>query len=151
MPSPKPLNPQPAVAVSALDVAPTICETAGDSRSGDDGQYGSARSAGGVFHYRDSIDIWFWGSADCCPGARPYYSIPVEVAAPLTVLLSITIASVVIVQDWRKIHIRSTAWLLAPTFLGIPLGIALLTSVDQHVVKSVLAIVLFWRSRDTLF
>jgi hypothetical protein len=67
-------------------------------------------------------------------------SIPIEIAAPVVVLLSITIAAVVVVQDWRKIHVRSTGWLLAPTFLGIPLGIALLTSVHQHVVKGTLAI-----------
>jgi uncharacterized membrane protein YfcA len=69
--------------------------------------------------------------------------IPIEVAAPLAVLLSITIAAVVVVQDWRNIHVRSTGWLLAPTFLGIPLGIALLTSVHQNFVKGVLALVIW--------
>jgi uncharacterized protein len=49
--------------------------------------------------------------------------LPVEISAPLAVLLSITIAAVVVVQDWRKIHLRSTGWLLTPTFPGIPLGI----------------------------
>ena len=68
--------------------------------------------------------------------------IPIGTAAPLVVLLSITIAAVVVVQDWRKIHVRSTGLLLAPTFLGIPLGIALLTSVHQHIVKAVLALVI---------
>ena len=69
-------------------------------------------------------------------------SIPIEIAAPLAVLLSITIAAIIVVQDWRKIDVRSTGWLLAPTFLGIPLGIALLTSVHQHVVKAALGIVI---------
>jgi uncharacterized membrane protein YfcA len=68
--------------------------------------------------------------------------IPVGIAAPVAVLLSITIAAVVVVQDWRKIHLRSTGWLLLPTFLGIPLGIALLTSVHQHAIKIALAIVI---------
>lgn len=68
--------------------------------------------------------------------------IPIGVAAPLAVLLSITIAAVVVVQDWQKIHIRSTGWLLLPTFLGIPLGILLLASSHQHVVKAALAIVI---------
>jgi len=69
-------------------------------------------------------------------------SIPIEVAAPVVVLLSVTIAAVVIVQDWRKIHARSTGWLLAPTLVGIPLGIALLTSVHDEIVKGLLAIVI---------
>jgi uncharacterized membrane protein YfcA len=46
------------------------------------------------------------------------------------------------VQDWREIHVRSTGWLLAPTFAGIPLGIALLMSSHQRLVKAVLALVI---------
>ncbi len=69
-------------------------------------------------------------------------TIPIEIVAPVAVLLSITIAAIVIVQDWRKIHLSSTGWLLAPTFPGIPLGIMLLTSIHQHLVKGVLAIVI---------
>ena len=69
-------------------------------------------------------------------------TIPIEIAAPLAVLLSITIAAVVIAQDWRKIHVNSAGWLLASTFPGIPLGIALLTSTHQQLVKGVLAIVI---------
>lgn len=68
--------------------------------------------------------------------------IPIDIAAPVVVLLSITIAAVVVVQDWRKIHLYSTGWLLAPTFLGIPLGVVLLTRVQPRIVKAVLAIVI---------
>jgi uncharacterized protein len=70
------------------------------------------------------------------------FVIPVEIAAPVVVLLSTTIAAVVVVQDWRSIHLGSTAWLLAPTLVGIPLGIALLTGSHQRVVKGVLATVI---------
>jgi uncharacterized membrane protein YfcA len=69
-------------------------------------------------------------------------SLPVRIAAPLAVLLSITIAAVVVAQDWRKIHVRSAGWLLAPTFLGIPLGVWLLTSGHHRLVKAALAIVI---------
>ena len=68
--------------------------------------------------------------------------IPVGIAAPVAVLLSITIAAIVVAQDWRKIHLRSTGWLLLPTFVGIPLGVALLTSVHQHAIKIALAILI---------
>ncbi|HWD93210.1 MAG TPA: sulfite exporter TauE/SafE family protein [Verrucomicrobiae bacterium] len=68
--------------------------------------------------------------------------LPVQVAAPLAVLLSITIAAVVIVQDWRRIHAGSAGWLLAATLPGIPLGILLLTSVHQHLVKAVLGLLI---------
>jgi uncharacterized protein len=69
-------------------------------------------------------------------------TIPIGVAAPLAVLLSITIAAVVVVQDWRKIHVRSTGWLLAPTFVGIPLGVWLLTSSHPRMIKAALAVVI---------
>jgi hypothetical protein len=69
-------------------------------------------------------------------------TLPVTVASPLAVLLSITIAAIVVVQDWHKIHLRSAGWLLLPTFAGIPLGVALLTSSHQHLVKAVLALVI---------
>lgn len=68
--------------------------------------------------------------------------LPVRIAAPLAVLLSITIAAVVIVQDWRKVHAGSAGWLLASTLPGIPLGILLLTSVHQHAVKAALALII---------
>jgi uncharacterized membrane protein YfcA len=37
--------------------------------------------------------------------------IPLKVATPLAVLVSITIAAVVVAQDWRKIHASSAGWL----------------------------------------
>lgn len=68
--------------------------------------------------------------------------IPIGVAAPLAVLISITIAAVVVVQDWEKIDLHSTTWLVLPTLAGIPLGIALLTSAHQQLVKSLLALLI---------
>jgi uncharacterized protein len=64
------------------------------------------------------------------------------VAAPLVVLVSITIATIVVVQDWKHIHLRSTAWLVLPTLLGVPLGVLLLTSSHQRIVKAVLGVIL---------
>jgi len=66
--------------------------------------------------------------------------IPLKVAAPLAVLVSITIAAVVIAQDWRKIHLRSTGWLVGATLFGIPVGLFLLTSSHQQAVRIALAI-----------
>ena len=68
--------------------------------------------------------------------------LPVNVAAPLAVLVSITVAAVIIAQDWRKIHVRSTGWLLFPTLFGIPLGLLLLTSGNHRLVKAALALVI---------
>ena len=69
-------------------------------------------------------------------------SIPLEVAAPLAVLVSITVAAIVVVQDWKKIHLHTTAWLVVPTLFGIPLGLLLLTSRHQRFDKAALGIVI---------
>jgi len=66
--------------------------------------------------------------------------LPLKVAAPLAVLVSITIAAVVVAQDWRKIHVRSAGWLVAASLFGIPVGLLLLTSSHQRAVKIALAI-----------
>jgi hypothetical protein len=66
--------------------------------------------------------------------------LPITIVTPLATLLSITIASVVIMQDWKKIHLRSAGWLIVSTLFGIPLGLLLLTSGHAAVVKIVLAL-----------
>jgi uncharacterized protein len=65
--------------------------------------------------------------------------VPVQVAAPVAVLASITIALIAVLQDWRYIHVRSAVWLVLSTVAGIPLGLLLLKSVPEAVVKAVLA------------
>ena len=68
--------------------------------------------------------------------------LPLTIAAPLAVLISITIAAVVVVQDWHKIHLRSTGWLFGSTLAGIPVGLWLLTSSHQRIIRILLAIVI---------
>jgi uncharacterized protein len=68
--------------------------------------------------------------------------IPVQVAAPVAVLVSITVAAIAIAQDWRDVHVASAGWLVAATLAGIPLGLWLLTASDERVVKAVLAAVI---------
>src|SRR5262245_8151458 len=68
--------------------------------------------------------------------------IPVEVAVPLAVLLSVTVAGVIIAQDWRHVHARSAGRLVLATLFGIPLGLWLRTAVAEHTVKPILAVVI---------
>ena len=68
--------------------------------------------------------------------------IPLKVAAPVAVLVSITIAAVVVAQDWRKIHVRSAGWLVVSSLAGIPVGLLLLASNHQQTMKIVLAILI---------
>lgn len=81
---------------------------------------------------------------------------PLRVAAPLAVLLSIAIAAMVVAQDWRHVHLRSAAGLLLATVFGIPLGLLVLTNGHQELVKAGLGIlialfaVFSLAARDTL-
>jgi uncharacterized protein len=75
---------------------------------------------------------------------------PVEVAAPVAVLVSITVAFIVVVQDWRKIHVRSAAGLVVSTMFGIPVGLMVLRAVAEPVVKGILAAVIIGFSAQAL-
>jgi len=70
------------------------------------------------------------------------FYMPVDVAAPVAVLLSITIAAVIIAQDWRDIHFRSALLLIAATVVGTPFGLLLLVLVPPAVVKGLLATII---------
>jgi uncharacterized protein len=63
---------------------------------------------------------------------------PIETAAPLATLVSITVAALVLVQDWSEVHLRSAGRLVVSTLLGIPLGLLLLTKVAEPIAKAVL-------------
>ncbi len=67
---------------------------------------------------------------------------PVDQAAPIAVLVSITIAFVVLILDWRSVHFGSAGRLILSTLFGIPLGLLLLTAVSESIVKGILATVI---------
>jgi uncharacterized membrane protein YfcA len=70
------------------------------------------------------------------------FLIPIKTAAPVAVLLSITVAAVIIARDWKHIYFRSAARLIFSTFFGIPFGVLLLRYVHESVVKVLLAIMI---------
>lgn len=68
--------------------------------------------------------------------------VPVEVAVPLAAALSVGVAAVVVVQDAKLVEVRSAAWLVGASMIGIPLGLWLLQAADERVVKAALAAVI---------
>jgi uncharacterized membrane protein YfcA len=70
------------------------------------------------------------------------FVIPIEVAAPTAVLVSLIIAALILAQDWRQVHMRSAGWLVLSTLAGMPLGLWLLTSLDGTSVKLILSAVI---------
>ena len=69
------------------------------------------------------------------------FVMPIEEAAPTAVLVSITIALIVVIQDWRSVHVRSAGWLVLSTLLGIPFGLLLLRALAEPVVEVILGAV----------
>lgn len=76
--------------------------------------------------------------------------IPVKVAVPLAVLLSITVAGVVVVQDRDKIHVGSAWRLVLSSLFGIPLGLLLLEGVAEQATKATLAVIIIGFSTFSL-
>jgi uncharacterized protein len=68
--------------------------------------------------------------------------VPVEIAAPVAVLASVTVALIAVAQDWRKIHFRSAGWLVLASMGGIPVGLAMLRWAPEAAVKAALATVI---------
>src|SRR5215831_11238206 len=68
------------------------------------------------------------------------FVLPVEVAAPVAVLVSITVAAIIIARDWRHVQIRSAIWLVFSTLFGLPIGLVLLRTVPESIVKLVLGV-----------
>src|SRR5579859_7368755 len=68
--------------------------------------------------------------------------IPIDVAAPLAMLVSVVVAGAITIQDWRRIEFRSAGGLVLASLFGIPLGLVLLAKADDHVVKFVLGAII---------
>lgn len=61
--------------------------------------------------------------------------IPLEIAVPLGVMISILVAAIVVIQDHGQIHFQSAKWLILFALLGIPLGLLILLCANPFAVK----------------
>jgi len=77
--------------------------------------------------------------------------LPVEIAVPLSVMLSFIIALVVVVQDHSNIHFKSAKWLIFYAIPGIPIGIAVLVYGNEFLIKTALGILIIFYSLYALF
>ncbi|MGJ7033727.1 hypothetical protein GGU45_004245 [Niabella hirudinis] len=68
--------------------------------------------------------------------------LPATTAVPLSVMLSIIIALIIVIQDHRKIHFYSARWLIFYAIPGIPLGLLILVYGNEHLVKTVLGLLI---------
>lgn len=68
--------------------------------------------------------------------------IPINIAVPLSVLMSITIAAIVVLADWQSINFQSAKRLLISTLFGIPIGLLILKVGNERVIKTTLGIII---------
>ena len=78
------------------------------------------------------------------------FFIPIEIAVPLSVLLSIVIAAVVVVQDKKQVHFYSAKWLIIYAIIGIPIGLYLLLYGNEVLIKSILGAIIILYSTYSL-
>lgn len=64
--------------------------------------------------------------------------LPMTVAVPLAVMMSILVAAVILIQDHSKVHFGSAKWLILFAVLGIPFGLAMLIYGNEQIVKIIL-------------
>lgn len=76
--------------------------------------------------------------------------IPLHVAVPLSVLMSVLVALVVVIQDHQHIHLKSAKWLIIFALMGIPLGLAILAYGNAYWVKIFLGLLIAGNSIYTL-
>jgi hypothetical protein len=60
----------------------------------------------------------------------------------LAVLVSITVAAAVVIEDWRHVHFVSARSLVLSTLVGIPLGLLVLKTVPEWIVKGLLGLLI---------
>ena len=79
------------------------------------------------------------------------FFIPIEIAVPLSVLVSIVVAAVVVAQDKKQIHFYSAKWLIIYAIIGIPIGLYLLIFGNENIIKSILGSFIILYSAYSLF
>ncbi|HXS54846.1 MAG TPA: sulfite exporter TauE/SafE family protein [Hanamia sp.] len=77
--------------------------------------------------------------------------LPVEIAVPLSVMMSIVIALVVVIQDHHKIHFNSAKWLILYAIPGIPAGIVILIYGSEIFIKAGLGALIILYALYSLF
>lgn len=79
------------------------------------------------------------------------FILPVNIAVPLSVMLSVVIALIIVIQDHSKIHFSSAKWLIIYAIPGIPLGLLILIYGNETFVKTGLGILIMLYSLYSLF
>lgn len=75
----------------------------------------------------------------------------IKTTTPLVGLISPTISFTILGSAWRQVNIWAAWRLILSAFLGIPIGLWLLTSVPEYIVKIILGLILIFFGLYSLF
>lgn len=79
------------------------------------------------------------------------FFIPIEQAVPLSVLISILVALLVVIQDHKQVHFNSAKWLIIFAIAGIPIGVLILIYGNEQLVKTGLGLLIISYSLYALY
>ncbi|HZZ43567.1 MAG TPA: sulfite exporter TauE/SafE family protein [Tepidisphaeraceae bacterium] len=65
--------------------------------------------------------------------------VPLKISAPLAVMMSVLVSTVILLQDWEKVKVRSAGALILATLPGIPIGLWLLKAGGDRVGRVMVA------------
>ena len=68
--------------------------------------------------------------------------VPVIVATPLAVAVSVVVAAAALVRDWRHVDFHNAKWLVVSSLVGLPLGLLLLARASEQFVHLLLGAVI---------
>jgi uncharacterized membrane protein YfcA len=77
--------------------------------------------------------------------------IPLRSATPLMGIVGPTLATLLLIREWRHLQIRSALQLILATLAGIPFGLFFLKRVDERAVNLVLAVIIILFALYNLF
>lgn len=71
------------------------------------------------------------------------FILPLDIAVPMSVMLSVAIALLVVVQDHKKIDVKSAKYLVLAALIGLPAGLGMLLYGNDKLIKIGLGTVIF--------
>jgi uncharacterized protein len=77
--------------------------------------------------------------------------IDIQVAAPVSLMVSMTIAVFILAQNWRNVDVRIASRLIIPAFIGIPVGVFILKNAPEAIVLFILGVILILYGLYNLF
>jgi len=68
--------------------------------------------------------------------------LPIEQTAPVVAMVSVVTGSSILIREWQHIHFRGALGMILPAMISIPLGVWILRTADDQIVKTLLAAII---------